>query len=312
MYRPRAGLAYDPPMEYDPIPTEDDLGLLGSILGCTVSFDHRILGGQSATTDILSCDDGKRIALRRHGKWSSGFDESIPSREAGVLAAVGTAGVPSPPVVWAGQFGDRTAIVAGFGDGAAVLDPSDGLAWADRLAATLVDIHRIDVNPSLARLLADAPASPVDDVPPAIVDHPAAHNLFQRRAALAPKRSDPSCLTHGDYWPGNVLWADDRIVTVLDWEAARVGDPAADVAYCAMEMLFLGRVDESAAFVSSYRARTGSDLASLDYWMVTVLCRGFADPVSFVDAWRGFGHEEDLDVLRQRQFDLIVRYTSSA
>jgi len=31
--------------------------------------------------------------------------------------------------------------------------------------------------------------------------------------------SDPVVL-HGDYWPGNVLWRDGRLVGVIDWEEA--------------------------------------------------------------------------------------------
>jgi aminoglycoside phosphotransferase (APT) family kinase protein len=35
---------------------------------------------------------------------------------------------------------------------------------------------------------------------------------------------------HGDYWPGNVLWRDGRLVGVIGWEEAAFGDPLADLA----------------------------------------------------------------------------------
>ena len=268
------------------------------------------MGGQSATTDILACEDGSLVVLRRHGPWSSGFDDGIAAREAATLAAVGTAGVPTPPVLWAGRLGGRTAIVTAFVDGAAVLHPTDGATWAEHLAATLADIHSVDADPSLARLLVKAPASPVDDVSIlAALDRPGTVELSRRRGDLAPTQASTLCLIHGDYWPGNVLWTDGRIVAVLDWEAARLGDPAADVAYCAMEMHLLGCDEEAETFVSSYRDRTGSKLSSLDYWMVTALCRGLADPESFIAAWRGLGHEDEVQSLIERQRRLIDQYT---
>lgn len=48
-------------------------------------------------------------------------------------------------------------------------------------------------------------------------------------------REAPECerlvLLHGDYRLPNLKWRDGRIVGVLDWELARVGDPAADLAF---------------------------------------------------------------------------------
>jgi aminoglycoside phosphotransferase (APT) family kinase protein len=47
-------------------------------------------------------------------------------------------------------------------------------------------------------------------------------------------------LCHGDYRIGNFIINDGRIVTILDWELAHVGDVAADVAWAALP-LFRGR-----------------------------------------------------------------------
>jgi aminoglycoside phosphotransferase (APT) family kinase protein len=50
--------------------------------------------------------------------------------------------------------------------------------------------------------------------------------------------SDPRCaLLHGDFWPGNVLWKGGRLVAVIDWEDACLGDPLADLATARVELL---------------------------------------------------------------------------
>ena len=41
----------------------------------------------------------------------------------------------------------------------------------------------------------------------------------------------PTCLLHGDYRPGNFVFREKRIVAILDWETAHLGDPMEDVAY---------------------------------------------------------------------------------
>lgn len=296
-------------MDYDPAPTEVQLDRLGSAVDCVLSFERRIVGGQSATTDILRCDDGRRVVLRRHGEWSAGFDDMVAVREATILGAVSAAGLPAPPVLWVGPLGGRTAMVTGFVDGVSVLDPSDGTAWAGGLAEALAALHGVHVDESLAALMADAPASPVDEIPTTSeVAHPRASEVLAVRSSLASTRSAPSSLTHGDYWPGNVLWRDDCVAAILDWEACRLGDPVADVAYCATEMRFLGRDADADVFVAEYRTLTGSELASLDYWLATALYRGLADPRAFIDAWRGLGHPQDLADLVERQDRLVASY----
>ncbi|MDN5851494.1 MAG: phosphotransferase family protein, partial [Actinomycetia bacterium] len=63
---------------------------------------------------------------------------------------------------------------------------------------------------------------------------PGIAELHARLAAKAPGTSEPA-IVHGDYRLDNVLVdADDRIVAVLDWEMATLGDPLADVAVLAV------------------------------------------------------------------------------
>ncbi|MDX2466137.1 MAG: hypothetical protein QNL12_02395, partial [Acidimicrobiia bacterium] len=86
-------------MDYESLPTSADLIQLSDLLGYEVSFGHRIKGGQSATTDVLVGPEGQNSVLRRHGRWSVGFDDGIAEREEAVLAAVRASDIPAPRVV---------------------------------------------------------------------------------------------------------------------------------------------------------------------------------------------------------------------
>ena len=49
--------------------------------------------------------------------------------------------------------------------------------------------------------------------------------------------SGPATIVHGDYRLGNTMFAaapPARLVAVLDWEMATIGDPLADVGYLCM------------------------------------------------------------------------------
>jgi aminoglycoside phosphotransferase (APT) family kinase protein len=58
-----------------------------------------------------------------------------------------------------------------------------------------------------------------------------AHLLQWLRMNIPDDEGAPPCLLHVDYGPHNIHIENDRVTGVLDWESARVGDPAEDLAY---------------------------------------------------------------------------------
>jgi aminoglycoside phosphotransferase (APT) family kinase protein len=74
-------------------------------------------------------------------------------------------------------------------------------------------------------------------------DLPAADELFARLNADVPSES-PVGIVHGDYRLDNVLTDDqDRLVAVIDWEMATIGDPLTDLAL----MVVYGRLGDAVA-----------------------------------------------------------------
>ena len=68
-----------------------------------------------------------------------------------------------------------------------------------------------------------------------------------------PQRN-PSVLLHGDFWPGNVLWQDDVLAAIIDWEHARLGDPLYDLAESRLEILWAFGLNAMHRFTQSYLA----------------------------------------------------------
>lgn len=84
---------------------------------------------------------------------------------------------------------------------------------------------------------------------------------LQRDLALAWLRAHPLpagrpvCLVHGDYAQHNIMTRDGSIVALLDWELARLADPAEDLAQC--KMMLIGGVIEWDEFLAIYREHGG-------------------------------------------------------
>lgn len=126
------------------------------------------------------------------------------------------------------------------------------------------------------------------------------------REALAWLRERPAssgrvALVHGDYRIGNfILGADRRIVAVLDWELAHVGDPVEDLAWAGLR-LFRGRSElwsqllPADAFLERYAQRTGLEVEPAVLRHFAVLCTVRAI-VPYLRAARAFedGRARDL------------------
>ncbi len=93
-------------------------------------------------------------------------------------------------------------------------------------------------------------------------------------AATAP-RSPRTVLVHGDFKPGNVLLdADDRLVALLDWELAHLGDPMEDLGWITQPLRLrehlIPEAWEREDLFARYEAATGIpvDVNAVTWWNV--------------------------------------------
>lgn len=98
-------------------------------------------------------------------------------------------------------------------------------------------------------------------------------------------------LVHGDFKPGNVLLDGDRIVALLDWELAHLGDPMEDLGWITQplrqrEHLIPGAWEQAELF-ARYTDRTGIEVdeAAVAWWNVLA---SFKTAVMQVSGLRSF------------------------
>jgi len=238
-----------------------------------------LAGGQSAQVTAIEAEHGDgrlaRLVLRQYGPGGVGGRPEIASAEYSLLAALHGAGLPVPRPWYASDSGGGLLpgpfLVIEFIDGTPASEPQGPAGLASQLAAVLAALHRAGFSRAAAASLPDHDefCAHLVGLSPAVPDQALSEAAI--RAALLPAwppplRNEPALL-HGDFWPGNTLWRDGRLVAVIDWEDAAFGDPLADLGNARLEltMLFGGGVAD--AFTCQYRKRMpGLEVSALPCW----------------------------------------------
>ena len=205
-----------------------------------------------------------------------------------VLALLRGTGIGAPqPLLLdvAGSILGQPGLVMEYLAGEVDVSPFDGEARLRQMATRLAQIHRLPLQPlatgTLARHLADVLR--IINAPPTRLDHTlneatVRHALVRAQSRLQPDRL---CLLHGDYWPGNLLWSNGRLVGVLDWEEAAIGDPAADLAITRLDVLWALGEHAMQCFTEAYTELCPDQTTHLPVWDLVAALR----PMSRLGQW---------------------------
>jgi aminoglycoside phosphotransferase (APT) family kinase protein len=208
-----------------------------------------LAGGVSAQVTGFEIESGEgsreRLVLRRHGARDLAANPHGAADEFRLLGVLASAGIPVPAPRYldgTGELFSTPCLVVEFVDGATPTT-ADEQAVAAQLAAILAAIHQIDASTAAISFLPD------------------------RRLEDPGRPRNSPVLLHGDFWPGNTLWKDGRLVAVIDWEDAAIGDPLADVANARLELLWAYGADAMNDFTDTYAKQASDlDLAALPDW----------------------------------------------
>ena len=213
---------------------------------------EKFAGGQSNPSYRINTADGNFVLRRKP------FGKLLPSahavdREFRLLAAIHPTGFPVPrPIALCNDESVVGAVfylmemVDGriFWDGTLLEVPRvDRRAHYEAMIDTMAALHAVDpgaagltdfgrpgnyMQRQVERWTKQYRASQTDDLPEV-------EKLIEWLPRTLPEQSRAS-IVHGDYRIDNLIYARDapRVLAVLDWELATIGDPLADFTYLAM------------------------------------------------------------------------------
>ncbi len=282
--------------------TPETLARLGNFLAgkgiCGPDVSTRRIGDGHSNLTFLISDGVTSVVVRRPPPPPTPPGAHDMLREARLLAALEDTPVPVPRILVtaeAGEVLDVPCYAMSYADGPVVttvtpspLDhPATRREIGEDLVDVLVELHAVDWESvgltgrpegfnrrhleSLGRLVRDDPPPGFAELRDWLEEH-------------APAESGATIL-HNDFRIGNVVLAADRpgrVVAVLDWELATIGDPLFDLGY------FLASVPERDALTATeelgtamledgyptrselaqrYARRTGCDLSGLPWYV---------------------------------------------
>jgi aminoglycoside phosphotransferase (APT) family kinase protein len=102
---------------------------------------------------------------------------------------------------------------------------------------------------------------------------PAIDALYEWLRSNVPAEPARSSLLHGDCKWGNIMWDDENVQAVLDWEMSQIGDPLIDVGYATMLWDLGGPaqlpgVISSQEFLTIYEQLTGTNTAQINWYQI--------------------------------------------
>lgn len=245
--------------------------------GSTLLRAQMLKGGVSAQVTALDVQQlsgqTKKVVVRQHGARDLQQNPHVAEDEFKLLQILQAVGLPVPLPLYLDQSSEIFAtpyIVVEYIEGKAEFAPSDLADFILQSAVLLSRIHSVDcslVDLSFLPAQEKVYAAKFRERPPTIDESLDEGRIRDNLEAVwpLPARNKPALL-HGDFWPGNILWKDGRLVAVIDWEDAQLGDPLADLANSRLEILWAFGAEAMHNFTYHYRSMTPIDYTNLAYW----------------------------------------------
>lgn len=254
-------------------------------------------GGISAEMTALEIKDPdgrtKRMVVRRPSARTLKRDPDAAQNQYTLLQITHALGLASPaPYCYdrSGKIFSRPYLVMEYIEGKPKFAPSDLAASMLQMATHLARIHSADCSNldflprkrgRCAEMYGERPAQVNGSLNEGCIR--------ERLASVWPlPQQNASVLLHGDYWPGNILWQGDRLVAVIDWEDAQLGDPLIDLAISRLDMVWIFGIEAMHAFTDQYKSMMDIDYTTLPYWDLCAALRLVRLAGSHLAEWVAF------------------------
>lgn len=243
---------------------------------------HRIPGGTSKENLTFTAfwttgggESSKSFLLRREVD-AGVLDDTSVETEYRVMQALSETTVPVPQMYsleldpgWLGQPFLLEEHIDGGSSGRALSQDPHRIAVLGDYAQKLAQVHQLDwqgLDLEHLRGWRDAEATA------RALLSALGHKFRQQRMAPqpivvalmrwldenVPTRTTRLCVVHGDPGPGNFLFRASKVVALIDWEMARIGDPMDDLANIARKTHLLNFPFDNELFMAQYLRAGGS------------------------------------------------------
>jgi aminoglycoside phosphotransferase (APT) family kinase protein len=166
-----------------------------------------------------------------------------------------------------GAAAGRPALLMTVLAGTSTIPTTASTARLQALGAAAATLHAVATTPRPGLPLRQRPLADVDFA--AMRRARGSSPLLEaaaERVNQAPIPQGGIGLVHGDLWQGNTLWAGERCVGMVDWDAAGVGHPGIDLGTLRLDAAILFGLPAAAVVLEGWRQAIGQQLHAMAYW----------------------------------------------
>ncbi|MEP2103990.1 MAG: phosphotransferase [Parasphingorhabdus sp.] len=238
--------------------------------GARLDTLKRLTGGVSADVYrldvLLPTGSALKVVLRCHGPTHSGHDAEL---EFDLLGSLMETGLPVAQPLFVDtscELLEYPYLLIGFVDGSSTAAQTMADKHIDIMAETLAMVHKTETEafPVLPPRLNPLPE--LFDYLPVGPDWQELRDNLSKLENTA--FGGTPVLLHGDFWPANLIWQEDRIAAILDWEDAAVGDPLSDVACTCLELRYIYGEKGMLRFQKAYSQYRDVDENRFALWQI--------------------------------------------
>lgn len=281
----------------------------GAIVGPLVPLKGGI-SSSVAAFDVISGGETERMVLREPGQWALNRVDRATEVEFKLLSELTRQGFPaSTPYYVAPPDAPVPLLIVAFLSGAPHFCPKDPGDYAQQMAMALARIHALPVDrfkfmPRMDGEIAHQIDWDPDRTKP-VADEPRVRAILSEAWPFGSQ--NPPALLHGDFWPGNILWADEKITAPIDWEDGGIGDPLLDIAVSRQELAFAFDWELAESFTRAYAALTDLDWTHMPLWDLYASLRPIDQFSVWASGWADLGRPEvTADTMRAARADLVA------
>ena len=262
-------------------------------------------GGSSAQMTAVEIErpDGqtRRMIVRQPSEGTLKRNPQAAVNEFRLLQITRSLGLATPTPYHLDESGQIFAtpyLIIEYIDGKPEFAPTNLADYLLELAVQLAKIHSVNCGDLDLSFL----PKKANRCPELCRSRPAAfdESLDDIRDSLASigslSQRNPSVLLHGDFWPGNVLCREEKLVAVIDWEDATLGSALTDFATSRLDIGLIFGIDAMECFTQHYKSMMPIDYTNLPYWDLCAVLRIArlvgSDLTKWVAFFRSFGRHE--------------------
>lgn len=251
-----------------------------------------LTGGVSAQVTLLDVRraDGTthQLIVRQHGERDRQANLDIAADEFKLLQTLHTADIPTARPYYldtSNTIFPTPYLIIEYLQGRTIFEPTDLDSFLSQFAAYLARLHQLDITTRDLSFLPDQTnrCTAWLHQPPAQLDTSIKEAYIRETLAHVwpPPVHNSNVLLHGDFWPGNAIWREDRLVAMIDWEDAALGDPLWDLAVSRLDILWAFGIEAMHTYTRLYTGFNPIDLTALPHWDLCVALR----PANQISQW---------------------------